>query len=175
MTRLQRYGNLGAAIVPFLAVIVAAILSWNHILGWTDLAIFGFMYLVCGIGVTIGFHRLLTHRSFATYKPIAYGLAAAGSMSVQGPVVSWVADHRKHHAHTDEEGDPHSPHGHGPGLRGMLQGLWHAHVGWLVSDVGQTDRRRYARDVIEDPGLLAISRSFELLVAAGFLIPALAG
>ncbi len=171
MTRLQRYGNLGAAIVPFLAVIVAAILSWNHILGWTDLAIFGFMYLVCGIGVTIGFHRLLTHRSFATYKPIAYGLAAAGSMSVQGPVVSWVADHRKHHAHTDEEGDPHSPHGHGPGLRGTLRGLWWAHVGWLLDRQGQASWRRHARDVLDDRGLVWISRRFEFFVVLGLLIP----
>jgi stearoyl-CoA desaturase (delta-9 desaturase) len=171
MTRLQRYGNLGAAIIPFLAVLVAAVLSWNHVLGWTDVAVFAVMYLVCGIGVTIGFHRLLTHRSFATHKPIAYALAAAGSMSVQGPVVSWVADHRKHHAHTDEEGDPHSPHGHGPGLRGTLRGLWWAHVGWLLDRQGQASWRRYARDVLDDPGLVWISRRFELFVVLGLLIP----
>jgi stearoyl-CoA desaturase (delta-9 desaturase) len=171
MTRLQRYGNLGAAIIPFLAVLVAAVLSWNHVLGWTDVAVFAVMYLVCGIGVTIGFHRLLTHRSFATHKPIAYALAAAGSMSVQGPVVSWVADHRKHHAHTDEEGDPHSPHGHGPGMRGTLRGLWWAHVGWLLDRQGQASWRRYARDVLDDPGLVWISRRFELFVVLGLLIP----
>jgi stearoyl-CoA desaturase (delta-9 desaturase) len=175
MTRIQRYGNLGAAIVPFLAVIAAAILSWNHVLGWTDVAIFAVMYLVCGVGVTIGFHRLLTHRSFATYNPIAYALAVAGSMSVQGPVVSWVADHRKHHAHTDEEGDPHSPHGHGDGLKGTLRGLWWAHVGWLLDRQGQASWRRYARDVLDDPGLVWISRRFELLVLLGLLLPFAAG
>jgi stearoyl-CoA desaturase (delta-9 desaturase) len=176
MTRSQRYSNLGAAIVPFVAVIVAAVLSWNHILGWTDLAIFAAMYLITGLGVTIGFHRLLTHRSFATYRPVAYGLAIAGSMSIQGPVVFWVADHRKHHAHTDEEGDPHSPHvGHGTGVIGSLKGLWWAHLGWLLDRQGQADPKRYARDLIEDPGMVRISRSFLLLVAASLLIPFAAG
>jgi stearoyl-CoA desaturase (delta-9 desaturase) len=166
-----RYINLGAAVVPFLAVLVAAVLSWNHILGWSDLVVFAVMYLVVGIGVTVGYHRLLTHRSFATYKPIAYGLAVAGTMSVQGPVMIWVADHRKHHAHTDEEGDPHSPHGHGTGLRGTLRGLWWAHTGWLLHDQGQASVLKYARDVVEDPGLRRISRQFLPIVALGLLIP----
>jgi stearoyl-CoA desaturase (Delta-9 desaturase) len=171
MTRSQRVANLGAAIVPFLAVIVAAVLSWNHVLGWSDLVVFAVMYLLTGIGVTVGFHRLLTHRSFATYRPLAYALAVAGSMSVQGPVIGWVADHRKHHAHADEEGDPHSPHGHGPGLRGTLRGLWWAHLGWLLDRQGAADRKRYARDLLEDPGMRAISRQFHLLILAGLLLP----
>ena len=176
MSRSQRNVNLGAAIVPFVAVLVAAVLSWNHILHWSDIAIFAAMYLVTGIGVTVGFHRLLTHRSFATYRPIAYALAFAGSMSVQGPLVSWVADHRKHHAHTDEEGDPHSPHvGHGGGLKGTLKGLWWAHLGWLLDRQGQAEWRRYARDVLDDPGLVWISRRFELIVLASLLLPFAAG
>jgi stearoyl-CoA desaturase (delta-9 desaturase) len=176
MSQSQRYVNLGAAIVPFLAVLVAAVLSWNHILHWSDIAIFGAMYLITGIGVTVGFHRLLTHRSFATYRPVAYALAVAGSMSVQGPLVSWVADHRKHHAHTDEEGDPHSPHvGHGGGVRGTLKGLWWAHLGWLLDRQGQAAWRRYARDVLDDPGLVWISRRFELIVVASLLVPFAAG
>ena len=109
MSSAQRYSNLGAAVVPFLALIAAAILSWNRILHWSDLAIFAVMYVIVGFGVTVGFHRLLTHRAFATYKPVGYAFAVAGSMAVQGPVIGWVADHRKHHAHADEEGDPHSP------------------------------------------------------------------
>jgi stearoyl-CoA desaturase (Delta-9 desaturase) len=176
MSRSQRNVNLGAAIVPFLAVLVAAVLSWNHILHWSDIAIFAVMYLVTGIGVTVGFHRLLTHRSFATYRPIAYALAFAGSMSVQGPLVSWVADHRKHHAHTDEEGDPHSPHvGHCGGLKGTLKGLWWAHLGWLLDRQGQAEWRRYARDVLDDPGLVWISRRFELIVVLSLLVPFAAG
>ena len=176
MTRVQRYSNLGAAIVPFLAVIAAGVLSWNSILHWSDVAIFVVMYLVAGLGVTVGFHRLLTHRSFATYKPIAYALAIAGSMSVQGPVIGWVADHRKHHAHTDEEGDPHSPHvGHGAGVMGAIKGLWWAHLGWLLDRHRQADPARYARDLREDAGMRRISRAFVPIILAGLLLPFAAG
>ena len=128
MSRAARYANVGAVVVPFGGLVAGVILLWNRAVGWSDLAILAVTYLVTAFGVTIGFHRLLTHRSFATHRGIAYLLAVLGSMSVQGPVIGWVADHRKHHAHTDADGDPHSPHvGHGSGLRG----LWHAHVGWL--------------------------------------------
>src|ERR671939_131188 len=133
-------------------------------------------FLITGFGVTVGFHRMLTHRSFRTSKPVEYLFAVAGSMAVQGPVINWVADHRKHHAHTDEEGDPHSPHvGRGRGVLGALRGLLHAHVGWLVSDHGKAERTRYARDLAEDPGMRAINRSFLGLVALGLLLPAAAG
>jgi stearoyl-CoA desaturase (delta-9 desaturase) len=173
MSRAHRYSNLGAAVVPLLAVIAAAVLSWNHILHWSDLAVFAVMYVVAGLGVTIGFHRLLTHRSFATYRPVAYALAVAGSLSVQGPVIGWVADHRKHHAHTDEEGDPHSPHvGHGGGLAGSIKGLWWAHLGWMLDRHGQADPRRYARDLVEDRGMRRIQRAFVPIVVAGLLVPA---
>ena len=121
------------------------------------------MYLVTALGITIGYHRLLTHRAFQTHKPVEYALAAAGSMAVQGPVIDWVADHRKHHAHTDEEGDPHSPHvGHGSGLAG----LWHAHVGWLFDTNGQADRRKYAPDLMDDRGMRLLNRRFLSLVGA---------
>ena len=113
------------------------------------LAILGVMYLLTAVGVTVGFHRLLTHRAFQTYPWLERTFAVLGSLSVQGSVMDWVADHRKHHAHTDVEGDPHSPHvGHGTGLRG----LWHAHVGWLLETQGQADWKRYAPDLYEDPG-----------------------
>ena len=112
------------------------------------------MYLLTAVGITVGFHRLLTHRSFQTSKPVEYAFAVLGSMAVQGPVISWVADHRKHHAHTDEEGDPHSPHvGHDGGVRGVLAGLWHAHAGWLISTQGRADWKRYAPDLYEDRGM----------------------
>jgi stearoyl-CoA desaturase (Delta-9 desaturase) len=119
---------------------------------------------------------LLTHRSFQTSKPIEYAFAVLGPMAVQGPVIGWVADHRKHHAHTDEEGDPHSPHvGHGGGVRGVLAGLWHAHTGWLFSTQGRADWKRHAPDLYEDRGMRAISRHFVPLVVASLAIPALAG
>src|SRR5262245_14393998 len=134
MGRIEKTANLGAVVLPFLATLAAVALLWNRLVSATDLAIAAVMYLLTAVGITVGFHRLLTHRSFQTSKPLEYTFAVLGSMAVQGPVISWVADHRKHHAHTDEEGDPHSPHvGHGAGVRGVLTGLWHAHTGWLLS------------------------------------------
>jgi stearoyl-CoA desaturase (delta-9 desaturase) len=133
------------------------------------------MYALTILGVTIGFHRYLTHRSFRTSKPVEYILAALGSMAIEGPVINWVADHRKHHAHTDEEGDPHSPHGFGPGLRGTIKGLFHAHVGWLWEDHGIAERTKYARDLVEDRGMRIINLSFGPLAALSLAIPFFAG
>jgi stearoyl-CoA desaturase (delta-9 desaturase) len=171
MSRFERAANLVAVVVPFIAVVVAIGLLWNHVVGWTDLAIAGAMYVVAALAVTVGYHRLLTHGSFKTTSPLRYAFAAAGCMAIQGTPIDWVADHRKHHAFADEDGDPHSPHGHGPGLRGALRGLWHAHTGWLLSDQGQAEKRRYARDMVEDPGMRAISRAFLPLAGLGLLIP----
>jgi len=134
------------------------------------------MYVLTGLGVTVGFHRMLTHRSFQAPKSVEYAFAVLGSMAVQGPVMAWVADHRKHHAHADHEGDPHSPHvGHGDGATGVLRGLWHAHVGWLWSEQGQASARKYAPDVYEDRGMRIINRRFPLLVLLSLALPALAG
>jgi stearoyl-CoA desaturase (delta-9 desaturase) len=176
MSRFDRYANLGAVILPFAATVMAIVLFWNEIVTAADLAIFAAMYLLTAVGVTVGYHRLLTHRSFQTYPAIRYLLAALGEMSVQGSVIAWVADHRKHHAHTDAEGDPHSPHvGHGQGVGAVLRGLWHAHTGWLLREHGRADWRRFAPDLLEDPGMRLLSRWFPALVVAGLLIPALAG
>ncbi len=176
MTRTEKIANLGAVVLPFLAVIAAIALSWNRLVGLGDLAIAAAMYLLTAIGITVGFHRLLTHRSFQTSKRLEYTFAVLGSMAVQGPVISWVADHRKHHAHTDVEGDPHSPHvGHEGGLRGVLAGLWHAHAGWLMSNQGRADWKRFAPDLYEDPGMRAIGHNFVPLVLLGLALPTLAG
>ena len=176
MTKIEKTANLGAVVVPFLATLAAIALLWNRLVSPADLAIAVVMYLLTAIGITVGFHRLLTHRSFQTSKPIEYVFAVLGSMAVQGPVISWVADHRKHHAHTDEEGDPHSPHvGHGDGVGGVLSGLWHAHSGWLMSTQGRADWKRYAPDLYEDRGMRLIGRRFAPLVLLSLAIPALAG
>jgi stearoyl-CoA desaturase (delta-9 desaturase) len=176
MTRLEKGANLGAVAIPFAATLAAVVLLWNRLVSPADLAIAAAMYLLTAVGITVGFHRLLTHRSFQTSKPIEYTFAVLGSMAVQGPVVSWVADHRKHHAHTDEEGDPHSPHvGHEGGLRGMLSGLWHAHAGWLMSTQGRADWKRFAPDLYEDSGMRKIGRAFVPLVLLSLALPALAG
>ncbi|HEX6687463.1 MAG TPA: fatty acid desaturase [Solirubrobacterales bacterium] len=176
MSRAEKIANLGAVVLPFAAAIAAATLSWNRLVSPSDLAIAAVMYLLTAVGITVGFHRLLTHRSFQTPKPVEYLFAVLGSMAVQGPAISWVADHRKHHAHTDEDGDPHSPHvGHDGGVRGVLAGLWHAHTGWLISTQGRADWKRYAPDLHEDKGMRWISRRFVAILALGLALPALAG
>ena len=176
MTKSEKVANLGAVVVPFLATLAAVVLLWNRLVSGTDLAIAAVMYLATAVGITVGFHRLLTHRSFQTPKPLEYTFAVLGSMAVQGPVISWVADHRKHHAHTDEEGDPHSPHvGRRDGLTGVAAGVWHAHAGWLMSTQGRADWKRYAAELYEDRGMRWINRQFVPLVLLTLLLPALAG
>jgi len=173
MTRAHRISNLIGAIVPFIAFLAAIALLWNEYVGWHDLAVLALMYVITGLGITVGYHRMLTHRSFQTYKPLEYMWAFLGSMAVQGPVIAWVADHRKHHAHTDAEGDPHSPHvGHGDGILGALHGLWYAHMGWLFDAHGRADGEKYARDLVEDRGMTLMSRQFLSIVLIGLLIPA---
>jgi stearoyl-CoA desaturase (Delta-9 desaturase) len=131
------------------------------------------MYFLSAFGITVGFHRLLTHRAFATYKPIEYVFAVLGTMAVEGPVIGWVTDHRRHHAHTDVEGDPHSPHvGHGEGILGALKGLWHAHVGWWMNEHPTAKgAEKYAPDLLEDRGMRVIDRLFVPIVTLGLVIP----
>ena len=161
MTRAERIANLTGVVVPFAGVLAAVVLLWDRAVGVSDLVLLAVCYLVTAIGITVGYHRLLTHRAFATHAWLERLFAVLGSLSVQGSVLDWVADHRKHHAHTDREGDPHSPHvGHGSGL----SGLWHAHVGWLLETQGQADWKRYASELYEDPAMRTIGRSFPLLV-----------
>ncbi|HWE13577.1 MAG TPA: acyl-CoA desaturase [Solirubrobacteraceae bacterium] len=172
MTRAERTANLVGVVVPVLGVLAAIGLLWNRGVDGVDLAILVVMYVLSAGGVTIGFHRLLTHRSFQTHRWLERTFAVLGSFAVQGSVMDWVADHRKHHAHTDHEGDPHSPHvGHGSGLRG----LWHAHTGWLLETQGQADWKRYAGELYEDQGMRRIGRHFPLLALISLLLPAIAG
>jgi stearoyl-CoA desaturase (delta-9 desaturase) len=172
VTRAERIANLTGVVLPFVGVIAAIVLLWNRAVNLTDIAILLVSYLVTAVGVTVGFHRLLTHRAFATYPWLERTFAVMGSLSVQGSVLDWVADHRKHHAHTDVEGDPHSPHvGHGSGLAG----LWHAHTGWLMETQGQADWRKYARDLYDDPAMRSIGRRFPLIAFVSLAAPTLAG
>ena len=171
MTRLERSINLIAVTLPFAAFAVAVALLWNRAVGPLDLVLLAVLYVVIALGVTVGYHRLLTHAAFGSPPAVRYALAVLGSMAVQGPVIDWVADHRKHHAHTDEEGDPHSPHGHGSGFAGMVRGLLYAHMGWLLDTQGQARKRKYAPDLLEDPGMRAINRLFVPLALFGLLVP----
>jgi stearoyl-CoA desaturase (delta-9 desaturase) len=145
---------------------------WNDALRWSDLIVFGIAYAATALGVTVGFHRHLTHRSFETRRWVRGTLAALGSAAIEGPVISWVADHRKHHAFSDRPGDPHSPHvDHGGGWAGALKGLWHAHVGWLFIHTHRAAKRRYAPDLINDPLIRFVDRTFLLWVGLGLAIP----
>jgi stearoyl-CoA desaturase (delta-9 desaturase) len=143
---------------------------WAVALGWNDIFVLASMYVATGLGITVGFHRLFTHRSFKTTRPIRLALAALGSMAIEGPIVSWVADHRKHHAFSDRLGDPHSPHvEHGHGLKGALKGLVHAHVGWLFIHTHRGRKTRYAPDLMRDPDIAWIDRTFIWWANGGFL------
>lgn len=158
--------------IPFAALGFVAWQAWESALRWSDLVVLAIVYLLTGLGITVGFHRYLTHRSFTTSKGMRFVLAALGSAAIEGPVISWVADHRKHHAFSDAEGDPHSPHvGHGGGLRGALRGLLHAHVGWLFIHTDRAAKERYAPDLLADPVIRFVDRTFILWVALGLAAP----
>lgn len=154
--------------LPVLGLGIAIWEAWNHLLRPGDLLVFVVLYVLTGLGVTVGFHRLLTHRSFKTGPVVRGALAILGSAAIEGPAISWVADHRKHHAFSDQLGDPHSPHvGHGAGWTGVLQGLVHAHVGWLFVHDQRGSRTRYAPDLMRDPLLRFVDRTFLVWALAG--------
>ena len=171
--------RLATAIVtalPILALAVVVWQAWDRSLHWRDVAIFASVYVATGLGVTVGFHRYLTHRSFATTRPVRAVLAVLGSAAIEGPVIQWVANHRKHHVFSDQEGDPHSPHvGHGSGLRGALRGLLHAHLGWLFAHAHCASRQRYARDLIADPIIRFIDRTVLVWAVVGLAVPFVLG
>jgi stearoyl-CoA desaturase (Delta-9 desaturase) len=173
---LDRFLTGTVTVVPVFCLLIVAWQVWGDWLGWNDIFVFLIMYVITALGITVGFHRLFTHRSFKT-SPFMRGVwAVLGSAAIEGPVISWVADHRKHHAFSDQPGDPHSPHvDHGSGLKGALRGLAHAHVGWLFLHTHRGRRTRYAPDLIRDPVVSAVDRRFVLCVAGGLAAPFLLG
>ncbi|MGH3367834.1 MAG: acyl-CoA desaturase [Nocardioidaceae bacterium] len=161
-------------IIPFVAIAAAVPMAWGGWLGWTDVAIALVMYAITGHGVTVGFHRYFTHKSFKPNRPLKIAMAIAGSMAVQGPLIRWVADHRKHHKFSDRDGDPHSPWRYGKTLSALTKGLLYAHVMWLF-DPEQTPQRQYAPDLLKDRDLVRVSRAFPALVAVSLVLPAVLG
>jgi stearoyl-CoA desaturase (delta-9 desaturase) len=160
--------------VPFIALLAAIPVLWGWGIGWTDVAIGVVMYAVSGHGITVGFHRFFTHGSFKAKRTLKIALAVAGSLAIEGPVIRWVADHRKHHAFSDREGDPHSPWRYGESVPALAKGLYHAHIGWLF-DVEQTNQRKYAPDLLQDRDIVRVSRAFPALALVSLLLPALLG
>jgi stearoyl-CoA desaturase (Delta-9 desaturase) len=161
-------------LVPFLALAAAVPALWGWGLTWLDVALFAAFYAVAYLGITVGYHRYFTHGSFKANRALRIALAVAGSVAIQGPVVQWVADHRRHHAFSDRAGDPHSPWRYGDDLRALAKGMFHAHIGWLF-DRRQTNPARYAPDLLKDTALV---RTSDLFVAWAFLslaLPALIG
>jgi len=166
--------TLLAVVLPFVGVVSAAGLLWGWGFNWMTLAVLAVMTLGPGLGITVGFHRLFTHRSFETNKVVECLLAIFGSMAVQGPLLTWVATHRRHHQFSDHDGDPHSPHHHGRGVIGVLRGFWHAHMGWFFQP-DPPNLARYVKDLRQSPTLRWASHLFPLWVLAGLGIPTALG
>lgn len=159
---LHKFIILVFVIVPFLATVLAIVLLWKRAVHWSDLALLATMYSLVGIGVTVGYHRMLTHRSFRAHPIVKCILLILGSMSIERSPLLWAANHIKHHAHADRPGDPHSP----------LEGFFHAHLGWLFQDIEHgADPQVYCRNLLADPIVVFISRTFLLWVALSLIIP----
>jgi len=174
--RTERIANAAVVIVPFLLLFVAGWLAWGGLLHWQDLVVMAITYLLTGLGVTVGYHRLFTHRSFKTGKAVRAAFAILGSAAIEGSVIEWVATHRMHHRFSDKEGDPHSPHvGHGAGWLGAVRGLIHAHVGWTFRGVDRACTKHYAPDLLADPVVCFVNRTFVVWLLAGLAFPALLG
>ena len=171
--------NLVAVLVPPLGLLAAILLLWGTAFNGWHLAIMGGMMLLSAFGITIGYHRLCTHKSFTTSALLRYLFAAAGSMAVQGPVIRWCADHRRHHQHSDTEGDPHSPHvsasgSWGGGILATLRGAFHAHMGWMLTAHGD-ESEKYSADLRRDRALVLANNQFVPWVIVGLVLPAVAG
>jgi stearoyl-CoA desaturase (delta-9 desaturase) len=171
MTLPHKIINLIGVPLPFVGLIAAIVLLWNRAIGPLELGLLAGFYVITLMGVTLGYHRMFTHRAFDASRRFRAVVAIIGSFAVEGSVITWVADHRKHHAFTDRDGDPHSPHLAGPGFWGGVKGLWHAHMGWLFQTVGTADRERFAPDLVGDRALRVIDKLFGLWVALSFAIP----
>ncbi len=171
---MERRIALWVVLIPFLALITGIVLLSRSAVGRVEIYLLLGMYAVNIIGIGVGFHRHFSHRSFQTTKPVKAILAIMGSFACQGPVVFWAAVHRRHHTFSDREGDPHSPHLHPPGVKGVLQGFWHAHTGWLFSPEVY-DWVFYVPELVKDRMIMRINRFYFLWVALGLAIPAAIG
>jgi stearoyl-CoA desaturase (delta-9 desaturase) len=169
-SKLEQFTLALFIMVPFVGLIAAIPVAWGGWLSWLDVVLALVMYWIALLGVTVGFHRLFTHKSFKPNRGVKIGLAIAGSMAVQGPLIRWVADHRKHHKFSDRDGDPHSPWKYGNDIGALSKGMFHAHIGWLF-DEEQTPQRKYAPDLMKDPDLVRISKDFWIWTIVSLAVP----
>jgi stearoyl-CoA desaturase (Delta-9 desaturase) len=161
-------------LVPFIALLAAVPAMWGWGLGWHDVVLALAFYVVSGLGVTVGYHRYFTHGGFKAKRWLRIALAVAGSLAVQGPVIRWVADHRRHHMFSDKEGDPHSPWRFGTSVGALTKGMWHAHMGWLFNRE-RTNEERFTPDLLADRDIRRIDHLFPVWLAGTLLAPALIG
>ncbi len=169
-----RIATLTAVVVPLLGLLATPFLLWGWGFGWVEFGLLLSMYLLTALGITVGYHRLFTHRSFETNPVVRFVLAALGSMAAQGSVIKWVAIHRRHHQHSDTPDDPHSPHRGGAGLWSAFRGFWHAHIGWAFR-ADPPELNRYVKDLRESTSVRVASAMFPLWILLGLLIPAALG
>ncbi|HEX4746156.1 MAG TPA: acyl-CoA desaturase [Gaiellaceae bacterium] len=171
-SRISRVVMVAAVIVPLVGAAIAMALLWGRAFRWIDVLLLVGMYVLCAFGTTIGFHRYFTHKGFEARLPVKVTLGVLGCMTMQGPIIQWVTDHRKHHALSDKPGDPHSPHvGHGDGFWGGVRGFAHAHLGWMFSNLGMEQGRVYGKDLYEDRVVVWLDRLYLLWVALSLGIP----
>lgn len=159
---------------PLVGLIVAMVALWGYGFRWIDLMLLASMYVLTVLGITVGFHRLFTHHSFEANRGVQFVLAVLGSMSAEGPLLEWVAMHRLHHQHSDQEDDPHSPHHRGKGITGLLGGLLYSHIMWLFI-AKPKNLSHYVKDLEQNPQLRLVSKLFPLWVTLGLVIPAAIG
>jgi stearoyl-CoA desaturase (delta-9 desaturase) len=161
-------------LIPFVALIAAVPVFWGWGLGWTEVGLAAGFYVIGCLGVTVGYHRYFTHGAFKAKRALHVALAVAGSLAAQGPVIVWVADHRRHHAFSDRDGDPHSPWAYGTGPVALAKGFWHAHMGWLFERVS-TNRQRFAPDLLADRDIVLVDRLFPVWTAVSIGLPTVLG
>ncbi len=174
-SRLDQVALSVAIVVPLAAVALAIPVAFHWgLVSWLDLSIAVVLYVITGLGITVGFHRYFTHGAFKAVRPLKVGLAVAGTMAIEGPVIRWVSDHRRHHAFSDREGDPHSPWRYGESIPALAKGLFFAHMGWLF-DLEKTNPRRYTPDLLRDRDIVRVSGAFKPLAAISLALPPLLG
>ncbi|HEY4603124.1 MAG TPA: acyl-CoA desaturase [Blastococcus sp.] len=161
-------------VVPFLALAAVVPAVWGWGLSWTDVTLFAVFYVLSGLGITVGYHRYFTHGSFKAKKGLRVALAIAGSLAIEGPVITWVSDHRRHHKYSDREGDPHSPWRYGDDWKALSKGLVYAHIGWLF-DPNKTSQEKFSPDLLADRKIASVDAWFPGYVAVTLLLPALIG
>jgi stearoyl-CoA desaturase (delta-9 desaturase) len=168
LLRIQRRAAMPTLVLPALGA-AAAVWRGQQAPWWAWAMCFA-LYAVSMLGITVGYHRLLTHRSFQAAGWVRGGLALMGCLAAEGPPAFWVATHRRHHQHAESDDDPHSPHAPSAGWRG----LWHAHAGWMLT-VLPADPLRYASDVLRDRPVAWAGRHYLLVVSLGLVLPAAVG